>query len=145
MDPEILAALIGGGFALFATIIPFIIMRFQKKKQNRKPDNFPLATGLSAVVGIVQKGNEVLLVQRRERVLNLSWQFPAGIVKSGKDIRDRVENEVFQETGIKCKAIDYLGARIPETQVLCNYVHCIYIEGEAKNLDPNEKYSSDMG
>lgn len=138
MNTEIIAAIVGGVFVILATLIPFIIKRFQEKKQIHKPDNYPLADGLSAVVGIVQKGNDVLLVQRRDRILNLSWQFPAGIVKPGKDIRDKVESEVFQETGIKCKVQRYLGARVPETKVLCHYIYCIYLEGEAKNLDPAE-------
>ncbi|MCJ7701436.1 MAG: NUDIX hydrolase [Anaerolineales bacterium] len=151
MSPEIIAAIVGGVFAVIATLIPLFVKKYQEKQQRTKPDNYPLADGLSAVVGIVQKGNEVLLVQRRERILNLSWQFPAGVVKPGKDIRDKVESEVLQETGIKCKAQSYLGARVPETNVLCHYVHCLYLDGEEKNLDPAENsqvawvYAGDVG
>ena len=138
MEIEIIAALIGGIFAITAAIIPLLIKRKREKKEINNTDKYPVADGLSAVVGIVQKGNEVLLVQRKDRLLNLSWQFPAGVVKPAQDMRDKVESEIFQETGIICKARRYLGARVPKTKVLCHYVHCIYIEGEVKNLDTAE-------
>jgi mutator protein MutT len=138
MEPEIIGAIIGGLFAIFATLLPTIVKWFQKRRQPAPSDPFPTPEGLSAVIGIVQRGHDVLLVQRRTRIRNLSWQFPAGIVKPGMDIRDKVENEVLQETGVKCRAEQYLGARVPETRVLCHYVHCRYLEGEAKNLDPEE-------
>ncbi|HWQ89041.1 MAG TPA: NUDIX hydrolase [Desulfitobacteriaceae bacterium] len=95
--------------------------------------------GLSAVVGIVQKDDNVLMVQRRNRYRTLSWQFPAGVLKPEEDMRDKVESEVANETGVHCKVKRYLGARVhDDTKVLCHYYFCIYLAGDAINLDEKE-------
>lgn len=137
MEPEIIAALVGGLFTLLGVFIP-LYLRWRKARQ-APAVAFAPAEGLSAVVGIVQRGRQVLLVQRRARLRNLSWQFPAGVVKPGIDMRDKIESEVLAETGVRCRVQHFLGARVhADTGVLCNYVHCLYLEGQARNLDPQE-------
>jgi 8-oxo-dGTP diphosphatase len=142
METEIIAAIIGGILALLGSslaLVPWLNAKMQERKVKANPNVFPTGEGLSAVIGIVQRGQEVLLVQRKNRISTLSWQFPAGIVKSGLDIRDKIESEVLNETGVMCQAQSYLGARVPGfTKVLCHYVHCLYLGGNAANLDPSE-------
>jgi 8-oxo-dGTP pyrophosphatase MutT (NUDIX family) len=134
MAPELIAAIVGGLFALAAAFLPFIL-----KKKETKPPVEDTVGGLAAVIGVVQKGDQVLMVQRRIRYRRLSWQFPAGVVKPGEDMQDKVLSEVVAETGVRCKVKRYLGARIHEdTKVLCHYFHCTYLDGEAENLDEKE-------
>ncbi len=139
MPVELVAAIVGGIFAIIAALIPILVIRKKKEKEELSPASSMLTEGLSAVVGIVQRGKQVLMVQRRQRIRDLSWQFPAGVVKPGVDPRDKLEREVLQETGVRCKAERFLGARVQEdTKVLCQYFHCSYLGGEASNLDPGE-------
>jgi 8-oxo-dGTP diphosphatase len=139
MPVELIAAIVGGVFAIIAGLIPILLIRKRKEKEAPGTPSYPVPEGLSAVVGIVQRGKQVLLVQRRQRIRDLSWQFPAGVVKPGVDPRDKLEREVLQETGVRCKAERFLGARVHEdTRVLCQYFHCSYLGGEASNLDPGE-------
>ena len=139
MSNEIIAALIGGAFAIIAALIPIYYYVRQKAREEAQKDLFTQSEGLSAVVGIVQRGVQVLMVQRRKRIGQLSWQFPAGIVKPGDDIRDKLEREIFKETAVRCKMKKFLGGRLHEdTKVYLNYMHCDYLEGEAQNLDPQE-------
>jgi 8-oxo-dGTP pyrophosphatase MutT (NUDIX family) len=138
MEPEIIAAIVGGFFAIIAGLIPLVLLKSREKKA-AAGKQFPPGEGLSAAVGIVQRGNEVVMVQRRTRYRGLSWQFPAGVIKPGMDPRDKVESEVANETGLRCKFKRYLGARVhEETKVLCHYFQCTYLDGELKNLDPEE-------
>jgi 8-oxo-dGTP diphosphatase len=139
MPVELVAAIVGGLFAIAAAIIPILVLRKKKEKDAPGPSSYPATEGLSAVVGIIQRGKQVLMVQRRQRIRDLSWQFPAGVVKPGVDPRDKLEREVLQETGVRCKAERVLGARVHEdTKVLCQYFHCAYLGGDASNLDPGE-------
>lgn len=79
MDPAIVAALIAGVFTLVAATIPILVrLRRQSVEQMELPATAG-SGGLSAAVGIVQRGRKVLLVQRRTRIGDLSWQFPAGV------------------------------------------------------------------
>ena len=134
MEPEFIAAIIGGIFAVLAALIPL----FWKRKPAAASDT-KAPEGLAAVIGIVQKGEQILMVQRRTRYRGLSWQFPAGVVKPGEDMHDQVQSEVFAETGVRCKVTRSLGARIhDETKVLCHYFHCAYLDGEAANRDEKE-------
>ena len=134
MAPELIAAIIGGFFALLAALLPLL----WKKKEPKAPE--PKSSGgLAAVIGVVQKGDYVLMVQRRTRYRDLSWQFPAGVLKPGEDIQDRVQSAVVDETGVRCRIVRYLGARVhDDTKVLCHYFHCTYLDGDAVNRDEKE-------
>jgi ADP-ribose pyrophosphatase YjhB (NUDIX family) len=137
MDSTIIAALIGGGFAILAAFLTVYFSRV--RKDTSVLPKFEPTEGLSVVIGIVQRDKEILMVRRRTREGNLSWQFPAGIVKPSIDIRDRAESEVKKETGVTCKFEKFIGSRVHcDTNILCQYVHCTYISGEATNLDLHE-------
>lgn len=134
MEPEFIAAIIGGLFAVLAALIPLFWRRKPPVVVDRQAPE-----GLAAVIGIVQRGEQILMVQRRTRYRDLSWQFPAGVVKPGEDMHDQVQSEVFNETGVRCRVVRSLGARIhDETKVLCHYFHCLYLDGEATNRDEKE-------
>jgi 8-oxo-dGTP diphosphatase len=137
MDSTIIAAIIGGVFAILAAFLTVYLNK--ARKDTTALPKFEPTEGLSVVIGIVQREKEVLMVRRKTREGDLSWQFPAGIVKPGIDIRDRVESEVKNETGVTCKFDKFIGSRVHcDTNILCQYVHCIYISGEASNLDLHE-------
>jgi 8-oxo-dGTP pyrophosphatase MutT (NUDIX family) len=92
---------------------------------------------LRVAIAIVVKGSDVLIVCRRGEDANgISWQFPAGIVKpNGQSVVVAVR-ETFAETGVHCVALEEIGSRIhPVTGVLCDYVLCEYLTGQAENID----------
>ncbi|WP_206074376.1 NUDIX hydrolase [Antribacter gilvus] len=96
---------------------------------------------LYAAIAIVQKGDSVLLVQRRDSA-SLAWQFPAGIVKPGASADIVAVHETLAETGIHCTVRTKIGARLhPVTGVYCAYFHCDYLAGEAENRDLVENAS----
>jgi 8-oxo-dGTP pyrophosphatase MutT (NUDIX family) len=92
---------------------------------------------LRVAIAVVVKENDVLIVCRRGEDANgISWQFPAGIVKpNGQSVVVAVR-ETFAETGVHCVALGEIGSRVhPVTGVLCDYVLCEYLTGEAENID----------
>lgn len=94
---------------------------------------------LKVAIAVVVKGSDVLLVCRREDSEDISWQFPAGIVKPRATAATIAVRETLAETGIHCKVERYLGSRVhPITNVLCDYFLCSYLTGEAQNRDPEE-------
>jgi 8-oxo-dGTP pyrophosphatase MutT (NUDIX family) len=134
MSSELFAAIVGGIFVLVAAILPLIWKKKEPKAVAEKT-----AAGLAAVIGVVQREDSILMVQRRIKYRDLSWQFPAGVVKPGEEIQDKVQDEVFNETGVHCRVKRYLGARVhDDTKVLCHYFHCTYLDGEAANRDESE-------
>lgn len=95
---------------------------------------------LTVAVAVVRHEDRVLLVCRRgEDGSGLRWQFPAGVVKPGADPATVAVQETLAETGIHCATRRELGERVhPATGVLCRYVLCDYLTGDARNGDPVE-------
>lgn len=91
-------------------------------------------------IAIVQRGQNVLMVSPRvENCRSLTWQFPAGIIKPGASLATVAVRETLAETGVRCTVERNLGSRIhPATNVLCAYVLCDYIAGDAANVDTAE-------
>jgi 8-oxo-dGTP pyrophosphatase MutT (NUDIX family) len=91
-------------------------------------------------VAVVVRPPEVLLVRSRSGQTNgIPWQFPAGIVKPGEDPAMVAIEETLAETGIHAVIVRPLGARQhPSTNVLCEYLLCEYVAGDAKNVDIGE-------
>lgn len=101
----------------------------------------PPIAALHVAIAIVTRGNQVLLVQRRDADL-LSWQFPAGVVKPEKSAARVAVQETKAETGIDCAVAREIGARVhPATNVYCVYYLCDYLAGEAANHDIVENAS----
>jgi len=94
---------------------------------------------LRVAIAIVLNGAKVLLVRRREQFGDLSWQFPAGVVKPGQVAGQVAINETLAETGIHCVLRTSVGERThPTTGALCEYFMCDYLTGEVQNRDPLE-------
>lgn len=93
---------------------------------------------LTVAVAIVREGSRLLVVCRRDEAGD-SWQFPAGIVKPGREPEAVAVTETLAETGVHCRVAKSLGRRLhPVTHVICEYFLCEYITGTAINLDPVE-------
>jgi 8-oxo-dGTP pyrophosphatase MutT (NUDIX family) len=94
---------------------------------------------LKISIGIVTRKNQVLLVKRRIPEDGLAWQFPAGIVKPVEAPEAAICDEIKTETGITVRVETHIGQRLhPNTQVECDYYHCVYLHGNIKNADPDE-------
>lgn len=98
------------------------------------------ARAFHVAVAVVMRDAKVLLVCRREEPDGkISWQFPAGIVKPGRDPKSVAVREVLAETAVHCLAVRSLGSRIhPITRVYCDYVLCEYVVGTTSNADAVE-------
>ena len=85
------------------------------------------------VVGIVTKGNKVLLIKRKNKEGNLLWSFPGGKINSNETEKSAIKREIKEETNIICKPIKKLGKRIhPDTKKEIHYWACTYEKGTIK-------------
>ena len=66
-----------------------------------------LVTPKVAADVIARKGNEVLLIERRNEPFG--WAIPGGFVDYGEKVEDAAVRELFEETGIKADKIELLG------------------------------------
>ena len=111
------------------------------------PLDRPTATAfqpLRVAVAVVVRASEVLIVCRRAEDANgISWQFPAGVVKPGSRPAVVAVHETLAETDVHCVVTRKLGTRLhPTTGVLCEYVLCDYVAGEARNVDVVENVAT---
>ena len=98
------------------------------------------ARALTVAVAVVRRERSVLLVRRRaEENAQLRWQFPAGVVKPGGDPAAVALSETLGETGIHAAVVEDLGERVhPVTGVVCRYLLCDFLAGQARNADTLE-------
>ncbi len=98
---------------------------------------------LKVAIAVVTDGPNVLLVSPRNRHCDMSWQFPAGVVKPGTNAAMVAVQETYFETGVHCSVRERLGARLhPITGVFCEYFLCDYLGGTAENRDVVENVST---
>ena len=96
------------------------------------------AQALRVAIAVVRRGDEVLLVCRQDGD-DISWQFPAGIVKPGGSAAKVAVRETLDETGVHCTVREHLGERLhPITRAICSYHLCDWLHGEAINGDESE-------
>jgi len=94
---------------------------------------------LTIALAVVVRGDDVLLLQRRDDAAGLRWGFVAGMVKPGQQAESVAVRETLAETGIHCTVQEQLGARLhPVTGVRCEYFLCTYLAGELENRDAAE-------
>lgn len=93
--------------------------------------------GISAAI-VVQDGL-VLMVRRRVKEGQLSWQFPAGGIEPGETAEQAAVRETLEETGLTVEPVKLLGERVhPKTGRLMSYTACEPISGEAFVADAEE-------
>lgn len=63
-----------------------------------------------AIITLVSKGDEVLLVKHKNRNQNM-WACIAGFVESGETIEQTIVREVKEEVGINVKDVRYVGSQ----------------------------------
>jgi len=90
-------------------------------------------------VGVVVRGNRVLLIQNNMKNGLINWQFPAGKLIYNETPKNAAVREVYEETLIKSEAKEYLGYRKhPITGILIHYFICLYVSGKEKARDSRE-------
>ncbi len=88
---------------------------------------------------IVTDAGRVLMVRRRVREGQLSWQFPAGEIEAGESPEQASVRETQEETGLTVKATKLLGNRVhPKTGRLMSYTACEVVSGVAEVVDTEE-------
>lgn len=93
--------------------------------------------GISAA--IITDGDKVLMVRRRVKEGELSWQFPAGGIEAGETPEQAAVRETLEETGLKVEAASLIGQRVhPKTGREMSYTACQVIDGEAHVADADE-------
>jgi 8-oxo-dGTP diphosphatase len=93
--------------------------------------------GISAA--IITSGDRVLMVRRRVKEGELSWQFPAGGIEPGETPEEAAVRETLEETGLKVEAERLIGQRVhPKTGREMSYTACRVIDGEAHVADEDE-------
>lgn len=101
------------------------------------------AQAFRVAIAVVVNESDVLIVCRRgEDGGGISWQFPAGVVKPGVSPETVAVRETLGETGVHCTVVRSLGSRLhPITNVMCEYLLCEYLTGNAENVDVVENVS----
>jgi 8-oxo-dGTP diphosphatase len=91
-----------------------------------------------AAAVIINDGH-VLLVRRRVKEGELSWQFPAGQVEPGETGERAAIRETQEETGLTVRATGSLGERVhPNTGRTMIYTACEVVAGTAHVGDEEE-------
>lgn len=93
--------------------------------------------GISAA--IITAGGGVLMVRRRVKEGELSWQFPAGGIEAGESPEEAAVRETLEETGLKVESTALIGQRVhPKTGREMSYTACRVVDGEAHVADADE-------
>lgn len=93
--------------------------------------------GISAA--IITDSGRVLMVRRRVKEGELSWQFPAGAIEAGESPEEAAVRETLEETGLKVEAASLIGQRVhPKTGREMSYTACTVVDGEAHVADADE-------
>jgi 8-oxo-dGTP diphosphatase len=88
---------------------------------------------------IITDGERVLMVRRRVKEGELSWQFPAGGVEDGETAEEAAVRETLEETGLVVKAVKYIGDRVhPKSGKFMAYTACEVVAGTARVADDEE-------
>lgn len=93
--------------------------------------------GISAA--IIVQNDRVLMIRRRVKEGELSWQFPAGAIEEGETAEQAAVRETQEEAGLTVEAVKLLGERVhPKTGRTMSYTACSVVSGEAHVADAEE-------
>jgi 8-oxo-dGTP diphosphatase len=88
---------------------------------------------------VIIKDGQVLLVRRRVKEGELSWQFPSGQVEPGETGEQAAIRETQEETGLTVRPSGSLGERVhPNTGRTMIYTACEVVAGTAHVADEEE-------
>jgi 8-oxo-dGTP diphosphatase len=88
---------------------------------------------------VIIRDGQVLMVRRRVKEGELSWQFPAGQVEPGEAADEAAVRETQEETGLTVRAAKDLGGRVhPSTGRTMFYFACDFVDGTAHVADEEE-------
>jgi 8-oxo-dGTP diphosphatase len=88
---------------------------------------------------VIVKDGQVLMVRRRVKEGQLSWQFPAGQVEPGETGEEAAVRETREEVGLTVAAVKPLGERVhPATGRMMVYVACKVLHGTPYLADEEE-------
>lgn len=91
---------------------------------------------MQIALGIVNRNNKFLLVERFVPEGDLSWSFPSGKQEDFDfSLEDTVIRETREETGIECVVRNFLTSKEIPIGIL-NYFICDYKSGEIHFNDP---------
>ncbi len=88
-----------------------------------------------AIVARTADGSFPIVRQYRPALEKRTWELPAGMLENGEDPAECCRRELFEETGLKARAVHSLGAYAPCTARLSNLVHSVFVECEALSVD----------
>ncbi|MFH8087028.1 MAG: NUDIX hydrolase [Candidatus Aenigmatarchaeota archaeon] len=95
------------------------------------------------VVGIIKDRRGVLLIKRNVKPFKGYWVLPGGAVAFKERLKEALEREVMEETGLKVKVVKYVGyyddpKRSPGRRSIAHAFVCKVIGGK---LEPNYEAS----
>jgi len=101
------------------------------------------------VGGITIYGDRVLLVRRASEPLAGQWSVPGGALELGESLKQGVERELLEETGVAVEALDVVEIldrvlRLPDGRVQYHYVLIDYLcrpRGAASDPKPGSDAS----
>jgi len=83
------------------------------------------------VGGVVIQGDRVLLIRRGSEPLKGEWSIPGGMLELGEGLKEGVEREILEETGLKVRPLEALtvfdrieksGKRVQYHYVIVDYI-----------------------
>jgi 8-oxo-dGTP diphosphatase len=97
----------------------------------------------AAALAVTFRGDDVLLVQRRNEPQKGGWGFPGGTIEPGESIHDAALRELQEETGVQASVLGLVDVvEVRERDPAGRYHHfvliamlCRYLQGEPRPGD----------
>src|SRR5213594_556214 len=97
---------------------------------------------LPIVVGVLLRGNRVLVTRRREGThLAGTWEFPGGKIKPGEEHESALRREVLEELGVQFEKATLIHRQhhvYTEREVDLHFYLCTGVSGEPSGAEGQE-------